>query len=125
MGQLVDISEWNDFDFYDRVWYWNKPKMDLTDEQARIGRWLSILHRVGCDMTYWVLTEAGHVIARSTVQHITLTDMSTDVIKTRVHTIDTNLLTRLDDANFIIDLFNHIFYHQDDDLTDPTEGNGP
>jgi hypothetical protein len=41
--------------------------MDMTDEQARIGRWLGIAHRVGSDMTYWLLTETGTVIARSTV----------------------------------------------------------
>jgi hypothetical protein len=26
MGQTVDISEWLDFAFYDRVWYWDQPK---------------------------------------------------------------------------------------------------
>jgi hypothetical protein len=29
-------------------------------KQARIGRWLGIARRVGSDMTYWILTEAGH-----------------------------------------------------------------
>jgi hypothetical protein len=51
-GNTIDISEWLDFDFYDRVWYWDAKKMDMTDEQARIGRWLGISHRVGSDMTY-------------------------------------------------------------------------
>ena len=36
-GQTPDISEWLDFDFYDRVWYWNQKKMDMSDEQAHIG----------------------------------------------------------------------------------------
>ncbi len=83
-GQTIDISEWLDFDFYDRVWYWDQPKADMTTEQARIGRWLGIAHRVGSDMTYWVLTESGRVIARSTVQHITISDMATDAIRDRV-----------------------------------------
>ncbi|KAI2498321.1 Reverse transcriptase (RNA-dependent DNA polymerase) [Fragilaria crotonensis] len=64
LGQTVDISEWLDFDFYDRVWYWDHHKTDMNNEQARIGRWLGIAHRVGSDMTYWILTRAGHVIAR-------------------------------------------------------------
>ena len=81
MGQTVDISEWLDFDFYDRVWYWDEPKTDMTNEQARIGRWLGIAHRVGSDMTYWVLTESGRVIARSTVQHITISDMASNAIR--------------------------------------------
>ena len=37
MGQTVDISEWLDFDFYDRVWYWDEPKTDMTNEQSRIA----------------------------------------------------------------------------------------
>jgi hypothetical protein len=80
LGQTVDISEWLDFDFYDRVWYWDHQKTDMNTDQAKIGRWLGIAHRVGSDMTYWILTEAGHVIARSTVQHITTTDMAIEAI---------------------------------------------
>jgi hypothetical protein len=74
-GQTPDISERLDLYFYDRVWYWDQKKMKMSDEQARIGRWLGIAHRIGSDMTYWILTEAGNVIARSTVQHITVTEI--------------------------------------------------
>jgi hypothetical protein len=87
----------------------------MSNEQARIGRWLGIAHRIGSDMTYWILTEAGHVIARSTVQHITMMDMATDAIKTRVLTFDNNLLTQLCDKNFQIELPNHVFYLLDED----------
>ena len=113
-GDTIDISEWLDFDFYDRVWYWDQKKMDMTEEQARLGRWLGIAHRIGSDMTYWILTESGKVIARSTVQHVTTTDMSADAMKTRMSTFDANLLTRLDDENFHLDTPNHVFYLQDD-----------
>jgi hypothetical protein len=37
LGQTIDISEWLDFDFYDRVWYWDHKKMDMTEEQAKLG----------------------------------------------------------------------------------------
>ena len=122
-GNTVDISEWLDFDFFDRVWYWDQKKMDMTDEQARIGRWLGISHRVGSNMTYWILTESGQVIARSTVQHITVSDMATDEMKNRVHTFDSNLTDRLADDNFAVLLPNqHVFYLQDDD--DPTPAPG-
>ena len=114
MGQTVDISEWLDFDFYDRVWYWDQKKVDMNDEQARIGRWLGIAHRIGSDMTYWILTKAGHVIARSTVQHITITDMATDAIRDRVSAFDASLLERLSDDNFQIEHPNPVFYLQDE-----------
>ena len=117
-GNTVDILEWLDFDFFDRVWNWDQRKMDMTDEQARIGRWLGILHRVGSDMTYWILTESGTVIARSTVQHITISDMATDAMKTRVQTFDTNLTAHLADDNFAVHLPGHVFYLQDEDVDD-------
>ena len=44
----------------------------------KIGRWLGVSHRVGSALCYWVLTESGKVIARTTVQHMTTTDLSTD-----------------------------------------------
>jgi hypothetical protein len=122
MGQTVDISEWLDFDFYERVWYWDQKKMDMSSEQARLGRWLGIAHRIGSDMTYWILTEGGTVIARSTIQHITTSDMATDAMKDRVKLFDETFLTRLDDQNFHLDLPDHVFYLQDeDDLIIPTD----
>lgn len=78
-GQTIDI-------LYDRVWYWDMPKMGMNDEQAQIGHWLGIAYRMGSDMTYWILTESGRVIARSTVQHITISDMA---IKTHVLAFET------------------------------------
>ncbi|KAI2489322.1 Reverse transcriptase (RNA-dependent DNA polymerase) [Fragilaria crotonensis] len=114
-GHTVDISEWLDFDFFERVWYWNQRKMDMTDEQACIGHWLGISHRVGSDMTYWILTESGKVIARSTVQHITVADMATDEMQARVRTFDSNLADRLNDDNFTVFSPDHAFYLQDDD----------
>jgi hypothetical protein len=61
--QMVDISEWLDFDFYNQVWYWDKKKTDMNTEQRKIGRCLGIAHRVGSKMTYWILTKAAKVIA--------------------------------------------------------------
>jgi hypothetical protein len=51
------------------------------------------------------------MIACSTVQHITISDMaSTDTMKDRVKLLDDTLLTRLDDKNFQLDLPDHVFY---------------
>jgi hypothetical protein len=89
MRDTIDISEWLDFRFYDYVWYWDEKKVDMTNEQRLIGRWLGIAHRIGRNMTYWILKKAGHVIARSTVQHVITSDVSTAIE------------LRLADANFI------------------------
>jgi hypothetical protein len=114
LGQTVDVSEWLDFDSYDRVWYLDHQKTDLNNELAKIGRLLGIAHRVGSVMTYWILTKAGHVIARSTVQHITITDMLTDAIRERVSAFDADLTLRWHDENFQLDDPYPVFYLQDD-----------
>jgi hypothetical protein len=89
--------------------------MDMSNEQACIRHWLGIAQRIASDMTYWRLTEAGNVIARSTVQHITMSYIATNAINTRVLTFDDNLRTRLCNTNFQIELPNHVFYLQDED----------
>jgi hypothetical protein len=30
-GETPDISEWVDFEFYDRVWYYDHKKMDMVE----------------------------------------------------------------------------------------------
>ena len=52
LGQTIDISEYMDFDFYDLVWYWDEKKTNMTEDQAKLGRWLGVSHRVGTDMSY-------------------------------------------------------------------------
>ncbi|KAI2502107.1 hypothetical protein MHU86_12337 [Fragilaria crotonensis] len=114
--------------FYDCVWHWDQVKTDMTNEQARIGRWLGIAHRVGSDMTYWILTESGRVIARSTVHHITFSDLVTNATRARVSTFDDTLLTRLSDTDFHIEHPYPVFYVQDDDLpadVDPADAHIP
>jgi hypothetical protein len=117
MGQTIDISEWLDFDFYDRVWYWDEKKTDMNQEQSKIGRWIGIAHRVGSEMTYWILTESANVIARSTVQHITSSDMAKDTVKERVSAFDLAVENRLAEDDYIIEDPN-LFYLDDEDGDD-------
>ena len=65
-------------------------------------------------MTYWVLTESGRVIARSTVQHIVISDMATNATRGRESNFDATLLTRLTDENVHIAHPNPVFFLQDD-----------
>jgi hypothetical protein len=64
---MIDISEWLDFEFYDLIWYWDEAKMDFAEDQHLLGHWIGIAHRVGSDMTYWLLTKSCQVIAQSMV----------------------------------------------------------
>jgi len=74
-GTTPNISEWLDFDFYDWCWYWAGPYHELTEDKAEIGRVLGVAHHVGSDMCYWVLTRSGNVIACTTVQCMSRSDV--------------------------------------------------
>ena len=51
-GQTPDISEWIDFEFYDRVWFYDQKKMEMDDTGRKLARWLGVAHRVGSDLRY-------------------------------------------------------------------------
>jgi hypothetical protein len=69
-GETPGISEWLNFDLYDRVWFYDQKKIDIDGSGCRLARWLGVAHRVGSDLCYWLLLESGKVIARLTVQHV-------------------------------------------------------
>jgi hypothetical protein len=87
-GDMPDISEWLDFEFYDLVWYWDAPHLDMTEENPKLGRWLGVAHRVGSDMCYWIINENGNVLARTTVQHVPELDTKTDQMKEKIQKFD-------------------------------------
>ena len=88
LGQMYDISEYVDFGFYDLVWYHKNMKTDTVEDPYSLGRWLGVLHRVGSDMCYWILTVAGKVIACTTVQHMIRSELIQPEIKKRVEEFD-------------------------------------
>jgi hypothetical protein len=97
-GDTPDISEFMDFGFYDRMWYWGKPS---DDNNPKMGRWLGVAHRIGSAMCYYVLSKTGKVLTRTTVQHVTLLEMATDDVKAKAEAFNVSLRGRLYDANFV------------------------
>ena len=73
-GESVDISEYLDFGFYDRVWY----KENAGLGETKLGRWLGVSHRVGTLMSYWILTPECRVLSRTTVQKVTNLELQTE-----------------------------------------------
>jgi hypothetical protein len=96
-GKTPDISEYVDFDFYDWVWYWDIPD---KDNSPKIGRWLGPSHRIGASMCFFVLTNTGEVVSRSSVQHLTQIEMMKDEIKTRLDEYDNEVNGRLRNEGF-------------------------
>ena len=66
---MPDISEWLDFEFYDLVWY-HVATSDITLGNHQLGRWLGLLHCIGSNLSYWILTQSGKVISSTMVQHV-------------------------------------------------------
>mgnify|MGYP003321204368 FL=1 len=121
-GKTPDISEWLDFTFYDLVWYYNLDNPDITDNARQLGRWLGISHRIGSDLTYWILTESGKVISCSTVQHVIASEQQSPTIKSMIDQFNSNVHSRLDDISFTDDTIQHSSpYIQDIPIEDTAE----
>jgi hypothetical protein len=86
-GETIDISEYLDFGFYDHVWYKENAGLGAT----LIGRWLGVSHRVGSLMSYWILTQKGTVISRTTVQHVTNLEKQTDEFRSAIEEYDVDI----------------------------------
>jgi hypothetical protein len=103
-GQTPDISEWLDFEFYDLVWWLERAeKPNITDYTRRLARWLGVSHRVGSDLCYWLITESGTIIAKTSVEHVTRDDYLQADKKAEIDEFNRRLEESLDDANFIIE----------------------
>jgi hypothetical protein len=103
-GQTPDISEWLDFGFYDLVWYWDRPdKPSINDETRKLARWLGVSHRVGSDLCYWLITESGKIISRTSVEHVTRDDYLEPDTEKKIKDFNTALEERLDDKNFKVE----------------------
>ena len=90
--QTAKISEWIEFEFYDLIYWYDRPnKPDVSDDVRRLARWLGISHRVGSEMCYWLNTESGKVISNTSAEHITCDDMLASVTKQHIDTLNINL----------------------------------
>ena len=64
-GDIPDITEIMDFDFYQWIMY--RDQLD-KDVPVKMGQWLGIAHDAGFALTYWILKPNCQIIARSTVR---------------------------------------------------------
>ena len=83
-GETPKISEYLDLTFYDWCWYNDNAGLGET----KFGRWLGVSHRVGSLMSYWVLTQKGNVISRTTVSRVTNLEIQIDSTKSRLQEFD-------------------------------------
>ena len=94
-GETPDISEYLDFSFYDWVIYRTNAGLG----ESSLGRWIGVSHKVGQQMSYWILTISGHVISCVTVQRLTEDEKHTDEWRGLIVDYDERIKERLDIKN--------------------------
>jgi hypothetical protein len=67
-----------------------------------LGRWLGVSHRVGSDLCYWIVTDSGQVVSKTSVEHVTCNDYLNEDTKAKVKEFENKLGERLDEFNFIL-----------------------
>ena len=119
-GDTVDITEWLDFTIWDRVWYEHSPETGF-----KAGRWLGVSHRIGSALSYYVLTESGNIISRTTVQHIARADLLQDSVQDVLQRYDSEVERLVNDNNFVDPnqpmIPHDNIFHWDSDTFEPNE----
>ena len=54
-------------------------------------------------MCYWLITESGKLISKTSVEHVTLNDMLASGTKQQIDIFNTKLEERLDNTSFMVD----------------------
>jgi hypothetical protein len=60
-------------------------------------------HRVGSDLSYWLITESGKIISKTSVEHVTRDDYLQADKKAELNKFNRRLEESLGDANFIVE----------------------
>jgi hypothetical protein len=81
-GETVDISNYLNFGFYDHVLYRDNEGLS----ESKIGRWLGVAKNVGTMLTFYVLTQTGQVVSRSSVERVKEVDKHTDEMQSKLQT---------------------------------------
>eukprot|EP00957_Ditylum_brightwellii_P090304 6877524-Ditylum_brightwellii.AAC.1 len=97
-GDTTDISEWEGFDIWDWELYWDAPH---KEENPMHGQWLGVSHHVGGANICWVIGSTCQVISRTTVHHVTRSELKTDEIRQKFTDLVKKIYDCLDNTNFV------------------------
>ena len=59
-GDMIYLSEWKEFEFYDLVWFWNNQS---DNTKSMLGQWPEVSHMVGSALCYCIISEKGKVLS--------------------------------------------------------------
>ena len=102
IGDTVDIIEWTNFGYYYLFQYWDNQ---ISSGNPKICICLGVLHRVGSDLSYWILTDNVTVITRTMVKHVIRYEVATNDYQRHTIRFHDNLDIRLGQGNhYAVDL---------------------
>ena len=86
-GKTLDISEYLDFGVYDHVSYKENSGLGVTS----IGIWPGVSHIVGGLIVYYVLTQKGTVMSRTTLQRLNNLEKDTYERRSSINEFDSGI----------------------------------
>jgi hypothetical protein len=81
----------------------DQTKPSITMVQQSLTCWLGISHHVGSDLCYWLITESGKIISKTSVEHVIRHDYIDQEKKKMIDELNATLMQNLDDENFQIE----------------------
>ena len=95
-GNMPDIAEYAQFDWYQYIWCHN-PALQFPGDQRRLARWIGVAHSVGNPMTFWVLPSTCKVLARSTMWSLTEDEIQDPAIQAQMAELDASIREKVGD----------------------------
>jgi hypothetical protein len=92
-----DISDLTLHNWYEYVWYWD-PADPEPAQKEKLGRWLGVAHRVGQDLSYWIITAKCSFIAWSTIRPVNDNETSTEHFLKSRDTLDRTIKSNIGDC---------------------------
>ena len=105
--QKLDISEWIHFKFYERLGLVTQSSYKTYHYRSTVASalacWLGVSHQVHSDLCYWLITDTGKLISKSTVEHVICDDYLNEDKKKQIKDFNKKLDNLLNDENLAND----------------------
>ena len=98
MGFTPDISELIKYKWYQTVWY-HEP---TEKGNIKLGRWLGPAHSSGQGLAYYILTNNGSVVTRSSISSLSKSELDSPEISINIEDMTETTINQLCDRSGIL-----------------------
>ncbi len=74
----------------------------FPNDTKHLGQYIRVSHRVGQAMSFWILTETGRVLSRSSVQALLDDELKEETVKSLIHHYDLSINHHIGDNNISV-----------------------